>query len=197
MFLFSLLISEPVYRTHFGSRIPLRENKTKWLRSFSTTKNGRNFECFEKNSTISINKEVAYSHMEEKLKGTCRVFTHTGHWYYQFCPFDGITQYRYNNGEKIDVFNIGKFENNKFTEKNNGISMFLSNGDTCKVTNSPRKAEINFICDMSYDDEGDIASISETQFCDYKINYHTQYACAFSDKREEVHDIYCVSKDSE
>ena len=197
-FVFSKLsIQTDVYRTSFYVSKPSNFQESKYSQPFTKQVEKVKYNCYvskepRSEQTVSDPEEYLKSH----LSGTCQTFTHTKYWYFSFCPFSNLTQYRFDNTliNKIDNFLLGSDDNQKSKIIKNGIAFDWLNGDICFATKKPRTVHVEYICDHSVSSEGVVASISESSFCNYIVKYNTRLACAVPNvHNESVYDIECYS----
>jgi len=142
-----------------------------------------------------MNQDDPESYIKMHLRDKCFEFTHTGYWHFQFCPFSSLSQFRFAEDlvTKIDLFVLGRDSSNNMSVFNEGVSSTWGNGDMCVVTKKPRETTVQYICDLSINDEGAVTSISEPNFCNYLVRFNTQYACAFPNvTSEQLQEILCI-----
>lgn len=196
-FLSKGLCSEQVYRTSFLGVKPTNFNESNYVKKVDKRIGSKNYECYTSFPKEPVPDEEALERMKLELNESCFSFTHTRYWFFEFCPFKKLIQYRYANDlkTKIDNFYLGGENGNDFEPTKNGIAYDWNNGDKCYVTKKPRHVRIEYVCDQSMDDEGIVTSISEPDYCEYLIRFNTQYACGFKHiEKESVSDIECYEK---
>lgn len=156
----------------------------------------RQYRCYVFNDRNPQTNLTPTEYLRNKLFGSCFQFTHTHYWYYDFCPFNNLQQYRFaeNNQTRIDIFNLGK-DSSIYSIEGHLVYGIWTDGDYCVVTRKPRTTRIEFVCDMSEDSDGSLISISESSICNYLVRFHTPHACAFKNiTNERLSEIVCVNK---
>lgn len=184
----------PNYRTKFFNQIPSDFDSSKFSRSFEYNLGDSIYKCYIAENQTPKTKETPEEYLKSILLGNCFQMTHTDYWYYTFCPFKSLSQFRYADDKvtHIDTFTLGKESHGKYEIIDRGIATNWTNGDICAVNKKPRKTRVEFICDMSRDDDGSVTSISEPSFCHYLVKFHTQHACAFPNiTNENLYQINC------
>jgi protein OS-9 len=136
-------------------------------------------------------------YLKSKLRGLCFEVTHTQYWYYRFCPFRDLTQFRYEDDRiaAVDTFVLGRERQNvEYYLEGRKVVGIWGSGDICLVTKKPRTTRVEFICDLSVDDDGMVTSVSETEYCNYLVQFHTQHVCGFENATDEdLSEILCVN----
>ena len=195
LFFLKFSSQEEVYRTAFLGTRPVDFNESNYIRKFLFEKGKQNYQCYTSFPVEQPNVDNPEDYLRSKLNSSCFTFTHTNYWYFQFCPFKSLSQYRYaNKGNKIDNFVLGSenFEKGNITES--GMAFNWKNGDICQATKHPRQVRIEYICDQSTDEEGVLTSVSEPDFCQYIVHFHTPYACVIPNvTNETVFNVDCYT----
>ena len=190
-------IEEDVYRTYFHGLKPESFDESLYSRSFTKQVEKVEYNCYlSKNPNNEKTDLDPVEYLSMQLNGTCQTFTHTKYWYFYFCPFESLSQYRFQEGtnNKIDNFILGTHDNQKPIFTRDGVSFEWTNGDICYATKKPRTVRVDYICDYSTTNEGIVSSISEPSYCNYIVKYNTHYACAVPKvSNESVYDINCYS----
>lgn len=182
-FFIPFIISDdlPNYRTKFFNEIPADFDSSKFSRSFDYNLGDSTYKCYIAENQTPKTSMSPEEYLKSILLGNCFQMTHTDYWYYTFCPFKSLEQFRFAEDKvtHIDTFTLGKESNEKYEIIDRGVATNWTNGDICAVSKKPRKTRVEFICDMSNDDDGAVTSISEPTFCHYLVKFNTQHACAF------------------
>ena len=189
--LLSLIYKYPNYRTKFF-KTPTPPN-LEYQDSFDFLYETENYKCIIKEHQTPVTKEDPTNYLKRILSGKCFEMTHTFFWYFKFCPFQNLTQYRYDEKKsdlKIDNFVLGKYHGDSLVKNKRGFSDQFNGGDNCNANSKPRTAKIEYICDMSIDGIGKLASVSEPSFCNYDVHFHTPHACGFKNITSE--DLYTI-----
>ncbi|KAH0788819.1 protein OS-9 [Histomonas meleagridis] len=173
-------------------------DSTQYIRSFQQEIGLAKYECYVKNVHIQQNGTNPEAYLRKKLIGNCFEKSHTNYWYFKFCPFMHLTQFRYgiDNVTRIDNFVLGKYSDSPMVQIDRGFSEKWNGGDICVVTGKPRTAQVDYICDLSIDIDGRVTSISEPSFCNYLVKFHTPHVCGFPNiTNEELATIDCFNVD--
>lgn len=194
-FFTSASFSQVVYESSFLSEAPKDFKIKKFESNFSQIYQNHSYTCYVGRPVNSSIYPQTLSELQQNLIGQCFEFTHTGYWYFKFCPFKILNQFRYEPLNQIptDNFILGQEDDSKPKSIYNGISYDWNNGDKCVVTNRPRHTKIEYICDRSTSEIGYIAAISEPDYCEYLVQFHTPYVCGLNDdKRKFLSEIVCI-----
>lgn len=166
--------------------------------SFDFLKGTTEYKCIvREHQTPATAKEQPTKYLMEKLSGMCFEMTHTFFWYFRFCPFQNLTQYRFDEkigDKKIDKFVIGRHQGLPLERTESGFADQFTDGDSCIANNKPRAARVEFVCDLSVEEPGKLASVSEPSFCNYLVRFHTPHVCGFENiTNEDLHIIECYT----
>ena len=198
MLIFSILqISKSlVYRTNFLEKYPMDFDQSLYKQTIIKKISNKTYKCFIPEGKSLANNFSAEIYIRNQLSDLCFEFTHTGYWFFKFCPFNSLTQYRFGEdlSSKIDIFTLGREKNNEYKPSSDGVITNWGHGDTCFVTKKPRTTKVEFICDLSLKNEGIVTSISEPSYCNYLVKFHTQHACAYPNSTSEIlSEITCIN----
>ena len=123
------------YQTKFYNSRPTDFNESKYSKPYVTTYHNIKYFCYPHKLAIqNITDVTPQEYLKTKLDGVCYEFTHTQYWYFKFCPFHKLYQYRYNidNITRLDNFQLGhETSSNKYTISQKGITTIWENGDMC------------------------------------------------------------------
>ena len=186
----------PNYRTKFYSSPPSNFNRSNYLQTKIYNLGNDTYTCYFAPENNPHTDQAPDQYLKSKLLNKCYDITHTGYWFFTFCPFKNLIQYRFddNGVHRIDLFTLGKEDSNQYDIIERGVATNWTNGDTCVVDKKPRKTRVEYICDLSNNDDGKLTSISEPNYCQYLVKFHTQHACAFPNMtHESLTDIVCIS----
>lgn len=186
-------LSEVVYRSSYLTKTPADFDESKYERSFDTFYNNHTYTCW----VGPPKTQESYISTIDKVKSifadTCFEFTHTQYWFFKFCPFRRLSQYRFEGKRVVDNFILGQEDNSNYTLLMNGIAYDWNNGEKCYVTKRPRHVRIEYLCDLSLKDDENTTSISEPDFCEYVVTFHTPHVCGISHaKNELLSEIVCI-----
>lgn len=184
----------PNYRTKFFQKKPLDFDQSKFSKSFEYNLGFEKYMCYIAENQTPKTFSSPEEYLKSILHGNCFQMTHTNYWYYRFCPFNSLTQFRFaeDGVTHVDTFTLGKETQGSYEFIDRGVATNWTNGDICAINKSPRKTRVEYICDMSHDDDGTVTSISEPSFCHYLVKFHTQHACAFPNiTNENLNLINC------
>ena len=106
-----------------------------------------------------------------------------------------LKQYRYENNIKVDNYDIGKENGSNYTVISDGISYDWNNGEMCYATKKPRRLHIEYHCDQSTSADGRVSAVSESEFCQYYLDFYTPHVCPFvSNYNEQLNEIHCFEQ---
>lgn len=142
---------------------------------------------------LDLNEEV--DHLKKIFSKRCYDFSPNDYWYYEFCPFKHLKQYRFSDSAiKIDFFMLGSHsDDDMYVQVGDGVQTSWKNGDICTVDNRPRRVKVVYECDESSNADGFVASVTELEFCSYLLKFYTEHVCHILpvSKRETI-DVYCI-----
>jgi hypothetical protein len=190
--------SLPHYRTTFTDAMPRGFSPSKDTRTFEKRIGDLNYKCYVLENQTPTTQLSPEAYLKSILHPRCFPFTATHYWFFEFCPFNQLRQYRIGDDgqSRVDQFVLAK-ETSATTYKVEGRALTAAwgAGDICVITKRPRTAKIEFVCDQSADDSGTIESVSEPSFCNYLVKFHTQHACANPNiTSESLAAIVCVKQ---
>ncbi|OHS99082.1 hypothetical protein TRFO_34569 [Tritrichomonas foetus] len=189
LYFVGLIASEelPNYRTKFYTKIPTNFDPKIYDSNFTQNLGNIVYRCFQRSNQTPHTDSTPEEYLKASLSGSCFEYTHTNYWFFRFCPFKSLTQFRYaeNNVTRIDIFNLGIDTNQTFDKIHRGFGANWTGGDICVINKKPRTSRIEYICDMSLDSDGNVTSISEPAFCTYLARFHTPLACGFPGVTDE------------
>jgi protein OS-9 len=189
--------SLPNFRSSLVSHVPDDFNAATAQLLFLKRIGSKTYTCYmHEHQTPSTDLPPATYLKQNLVVGSCFEYSATGYWYFSFCPFKELTQFRYAEDAttRIDRFRLAaEGQNTSYAVRGRSVVAEWGGGDRCVITKKPRTATIEYVCDMSVDRDGIIASISEPKFCHYLVSYHTRHACAFPNvTQEDLAIITCI-----
>ena len=196
LFLISLCLSKiPNYQTRFFDEPPPDFQPQNYVSSFMQKGNNSLYQCYVSKEQNEVNNENPDEFLKKHFEGKCFYFTHTEYWYFHFCPFQNLTQFRYNEHfVPIDNFTLGVKSKQPLFTLDDAFYEQFEKGDKCIVTGKPRTALIRYTCDQSSDKDV-IVGISESNWCSYYVHVATPQVCRFPYITEEkLVYIDCIKK---
>jgi hypothetical protein len=196
--LFTLSSEFPQYRSTFYDNQPdgldLNSSVSDFLENIGSTM----YHCYVHEHQNPNTTLPPSEYLKTVLHGTCTEFTTTNYWFFKFCPFLSLTQFRYASDQitRIDQFTLAKeAAETAYSVVGRNLVADWGGGDICAVTKKPRTARIEYVCDMSSGDDGVITAISEVRFCHYLVQFHTRHACAAPNiTTENLAIISCIKQ---
>jgi len=99
---------------------------------------------------------------------------------FDFCPFQGIFQRRFENGKSVDDSKTALGYWKEYTLGTDRIVMNYGGGDTC--WNGPeRKVEVELVCG----EKDSLTRVRENGRCQYELVFETPSACRTRDFRQD------------
>jgi protein OS-9 len=202
LFVFPFFCSSiPNYRTSFHDFPPPRFSPHPDTPSFEKQVGSSKFRCYVEENQTPRTDSNPEKYLRSVLLRTCYEMTATNYWYYKFCPFRDLSQFRYADDRitRIDVFKLAQeHETTQYAVVDRALVANWTGGDMCVVTRKSRTARVELVCDMSTDDDGRLVSVSEPTFCHYLVRFHTQHACVFPNiTTEELAVVTCIKQDND